>query len=62
MWPTVSSGPGDAVRRVADQRRARLGIESGAHEIMAVAIVALERHEQIAFLERAGVDGKPVHG
>ena len=29
---------------------------------MAVAIVALQRHEQIAFLQGAGVDGNAVHG
>ena len=59
---TVSKRSGDAVGRVDDQRRARLGVERGAHEIMAVAIVAFQRHEQIAFLQGAGVDGKPVHG
>ena len=62
VWATVSSGPVTPSGACDDQRRARLGIKSGAHEIMAVAIVALQRHEQVAFLQRAGVDGKPVHG
>src|SRR5438270_13099711 len=43
-------------------RRAGLGVESGAHKVMAVAIVALQGDEQIAFLEGAGVDRDAVHG
>ena len=44
-----------------DQRRARLRSKRSVHEIMAVARVALQRHEQIAGLERARVDGKSGH-
>ena len=39
-----------------------LAAKAARDKIMAVAIVALQRHEQIAFLQGAGVDRKPVHG
>ena len=54
--------PGHAIRLARDQRGAGLGVERGAHEIVTVAIVALQRHEQVALFQGAGVNRKPVHG
>src|SRR5215471_4390611 len=53
--------PCNAVWRAADQRSTRLRVKGSAHEVVAIAAVALQRHKQIAFLERARVDGKPAH-
>jgi len=59
---TVSTAPVDAVRQTRDQRGAGFGFERFADEIVAVALLALDRDVEIAFFERARVDGKPVHG
>ena len=52
---------GYARERARHQGRTGLGLERRLDKFMPVAIVTLQGHEQIAFLQGAGVDGNPVH-
>ncbi len=52
----------DILRLARDERCDGFTIERGTYEFMPVAIVALQRDEQIAGRKRARVDGKTGRG